>query len=118
MKRFFYFIILIGFLNSCDVLEGPYMNDTVIPNDTSSNEYVKNILIEDFTAHRCSNCPNAAREIDAIHDVYGSKIISLAIHAGFQFAYPYTLNTIDNPCRFITYWKLGSNNDSCSSSKI
>ena len=103
MKRSFCFIILIGFLNSCDVLEGPYMDDTVNPIDTSGNEYVKNILIEDFTAHRCSNCPNAAREIEAIHDVYGSRIISLAIHAGFQFAYPYPLDTTVNPNQKFTY---------------
>ena len=103
MKKSFCFIILIGFLNSCDVLEGPYMDDTVNPVDTTSNEYVKNVLIEDFTAHRCSNCPNAAREIDAIHDVYGSKIISLAIHAGFQFAYPYPLDTTVNPNQKFTY---------------
>jgi len=97
MKKSFCFIILIGFLNSCDVLEGPYMDDTVI------NGEGKNVLIEDFTAHRCSNCPDAAREIEAIHDVYGSRIISLAIHAGFQFAYPYPLDTTVNPNQKFTY---------------
>ena len=98
MKKSFCFIILIGFLNSCDDLEGPYIDDTFVINGNG-----KNVLIEDFTAHRCSNCPNAAREIEAIHDVYGSKIISLAIHAGFQFAYPYPLDTTVNPNQKFTY---------------
>ena len=93
MKRSFCFIILIGFLNSCDVLEGPYMDDTINPIDTTSNEYVKNVLIEDFTGHTCSNCPNAAREIDAIQDLPdGYKVISLAIHVGDQFARPWSAN--------------------------
>ena len=98
MKKYFCFIILIGFLNSCDDLEGPYIDETFVINGNG-----KNVLIEDFTAHRCSNCPNAAREIEAIHDVYGSKIISLAIHAGFQFAYPYDTTIAVNPDQKFTY---------------
>ena len=88
MNRFFYIIIATIFISSCEVIEGPYMTGTIDPIDTTNNQYVKNILIEDFTGHTCKNCPDAARELDAIHDVYGSQIIGLAIHAGQTFARP------------------------------
>ena len=97
MNRFFYVIIATIFMNSCEVIEGPYMNGTIDPIDTTNNVYVKNILIEDFTGHTCKNCPDAARELDAIHDVYGSQIIGLAIHAGQTFARPYPIDPSGNP---------------------
>lgn len=41
------------------------------------------VLIEDFTGQDCSNCPNAAAEIEKIKGDYGSdKVISVAIHGG------------------------------------
>ena len=97
MNRFFYIIIAAIFISSCEVIEGPYMNGTIDPIDTTNNQYVKNILIEDFTGHTCKNCPDAARELDAIHDVYGSQIIGLAIHAGQTFARPYPIDPTGNP---------------------
>jgi hypothetical protein len=56
--------------------------------DSSSNTYVKKILIEDFTGHTCSNCPAAARELEAIHDLYGDQIIGMALHVS-SFAAPW-----------------------------
>ena len=97
MNRFFYIIIATIFISSCEVIEGPYMTGTIDPIDTTNNQYVKNILIEDFTGHTCKNCPDAARELDAIHDVYGSQIIGLAIHAGQTFARPYPIDPTGNP---------------------
>ena len=64
MKKYLFITSLIILSNSCDIVEGPYITD--------SNSYVnpeKNVLIEDFTGHLCSNCPQAAREISAIHDI-------------------------------------------------
>ena len=78
------FIITIIFsFNSCDIIEGPYMidNDTN-PVDTST--YVKKVLIEDFTGHRCPNCPSAAEELAALQNYYGDKVIGIAIHPSSQ----------------------------------
>lgn len=85
----FSFIIVI---TSCDVVEGPYLIDDggITPADTSSNTYVKKVLIEDFTGHTCPNCPAAARELEAIHDVYGDQIIGMALHVTTGFASPWT----------------------------
>ncbi len=83
MKKYIILIISIFILSSCDVEEGPFI--------TGSNTYVnpdKKVLIEDFTGHLCPNCPNAARELDAIHDIYGDQIIGMAIHVSTSFASP------------------------------
>ena len=51
--------------------------------------YLKNVLIEDFTGHTCPNCPGAATELEAIHNLYGEQIIGMAIHVSNTFARPY-----------------------------
>lgn len=86
MKKYLFISSLFVFSISCDVVEGPYITD--------SESYVnpeKKVLIEDFTGHLCSNCPEAAREISAIHDAYTEgQIIALAIHTSTSFARPYS----------------------------
>ena len=88
MKNIITLLSFILIITSCDVVEGPYEIDTgnVTPSDT--NTYVKKILIEDFTGHTCLSCPGAARELEAIHDLYGNQIIGLAIHVSKSFAKP------------------------------
>lgn len=89
MKNIITLLSFILVITSCDVVEGPYEIDTgnIIPTDT--NNYVKKILIEDFTGHTCQNCPSAARELEAIHEVYGDQIIGMALHVSKTFARPY-----------------------------
>jgi len=90
MKNIITLLSFILIITSCDVVEGPYEIDTgnIIPTDT--NIYVKKILIEDYTGHTCPNCPAAARELEAIHEVYGDQIIGLALHVSTGFAGPWT----------------------------
>lgn len=99
MKKYLFITSLIILSNSCDIVEGPYITD--------SNSYVnpeKNVLIEDFTGHLCSNCPQAAREISAIHDIYGDQIIALAIHTSTSFARPYLASQTGFQYDFRTTW--------------
>ena len=43
----------------------------------------KNVLIEDFTGQRCSNCPLAAEELKSIQAAFGPEhVIAVAIHGG------------------------------------
>ncbi len=87
MKNYIYLVVTFLFIfTSCDVEEGPYITDY----DAYINPE-KKVLIEDFTGHTCSFCPGAAREIEAIHDIYGDQIIALAIHVSDQFARPYPI---------------------------
>ncbi len=43
----------------------------------------RKILVEDYTGHKCGNCPAAARELRRLDSVYLGKVIPLAVHAGF-----------------------------------
>lgn len=66
----------------------------VDPVDTTET-YRQNVLIEDFTGQRCSNCPTAASIIDQLLEAYGDSIIvPVAIHSGsFGVAEPKGLMT-------------------------
>ena len=91
MKKYLTLIISsIFIIISCDVVDAPYItNNSIDPQDTTTNNFIKKVLIEDFTGHLCPNCPDAAREIDAIHDIFGNQIIAIAMHVSKSFARPY-----------------------------
>lgn len=94
---------------SCDKVENPYpvqedqgdyslfpggdsttywATDGPIFGDNSNT--LRNVVIEDFTGHKCNNCPNAADTAENIHDDYPSRVFVATIHAapnglgGFQ----------------------------------
>jgi hypothetical protein len=79
------FLLLLGIFTlvfmtpSCDVIDQPFKGNV---QDTTSTQQQRNVLIEDFTGHRCKNCPKASKEIEALVDAFGAdRIIGLAIHA-------------------------------------
>ena len=41
------------------------------------------ILVEDFTGHKCGNCPPAHEELASLQNVYGAQVIPMAIHFGY-----------------------------------
>ena len=84
MKKYLAILSSILIITSCDVEDGPFITDY----DSYVNPE-KKVLIEDFTGHLCPNCPDAARELEAIHDIYGDQIIGMAIHVSKSFARPY-----------------------------
>ena len=65
----------------------------VIPNDvdtaaTSTFDTTKRVaLVEEWTGHVCTNCPDAARAIELLKSTYGQNFISISIHDDF-FATP------------------------------
>jgi hypothetical protein len=84
MKKYTTLLCLVFTIAACEKVEGPYITDY----DSYVNPE-KKVLIEDFTGHLCPNCPDAARELDAIQDIYGDQIIGMAIHVSKTFARPY-----------------------------
>ena len=57
-------IALLFFINACDKIEGQYKQAVVADTssiDTSNIVPKRKILLEDFTAHKCPNCPAASR---------------------------------------------------------
>ncbi len=70
-------------LQSCDKVSAPYKKDVVLPVGE------RKVLVEDFTGHKCGNCPRATRAIYDLKAVYGDKLIIMAIHAGtFATVFP------------------------------
>jgi len=92
MRKLYLILILIIWL-SCDKIEPPYVqNNNIAPKKT--------ILVEKFTGHKCSNCPEASRKIDELKNFYGDAIIPISIHPGNlpEFTdtdnnYPYNFKT-------------------------
>ena len=71
-------------LFSCDKVEPPYTTQTQTPVDTGATKtYVQKVMVEDFTGHLCGTCPAAHRVLDDLVNVYGDKLVPIAIHAGF-----------------------------------
>lgn len=102
------YVIVFSF-SSCDVIEGDYMNSGIV-DPIDSNTVVKKVLIEDFTGHRCPNCPSAAEELAALQDFYGDKVIGIAIHPSSQaFSTPSPLNSSSYTYDFRT--EFGDNFD-------
>jgi len=70
---------------SCDKISYPYTeggNGGDVTNDT-----VRKVLLEDFTGHRCNNCPQAHKIVEDLQTLYGKQLIAVSIHAGI-FAKP------------------------------
>jgi hypothetical protein len=85
-------LVVVAFLlfsGSCDKIEEPYLHltnqDTTITggNDTLVPD-VRKILLEEFTGHKCPNCPGGAEEAQSLKARYGQQLIVMAIHSGFD----------------------------------
>ena len=98
------------FISSCDKVKNPYLpqyvdiDTTLLPAGTTLQDYknnswsdwsentnsVVNVLIEDFTGHKCVNCPLAAIDARAIESAHEGRVFVASIHAapdggtGFQ----------------------------------
>lgn len=59
-------------------LHGPAPTFEALP----ESDAVKRVLVEDFTAHQCGNCPAAAIIAENMVATYEGKISAIAIHAG------------------------------------
>lgn len=88
-------ILFIGFvlgifIVSCDKVNEPFLEhqgtfyDTISGNDTIPKRVV---LIEDYTGHKCVNCPEAAYLAQNIQLASAGQVIIMAVHAGY-FAKP------------------------------
>ena len=80
-------ILLCAFV-SCDKIEGPYItpDESVETNvefpDIDPATVFRKVLIEEYTGHRCTNCPDGHRELASLHERYGDSLVAIGIHAG------------------------------------
>ena len=100
MKNYFGFILVFLIL-SCDKIESPLpdeygkFNWALYPQDPSGYPYnladpasnwdinnnPKGILLEDYTGHKCTNCPAAAQTAKSLEDDSIKNVIVASIHA-------------------------------------
>ena len=90
MKKIFIMIVaMIGLaflFNQCDKIEGPYYETinkedvTVEFPDIDPNTVYRKVLIEEFTAHRCNNCPDGHHTLDQLLQQYGDTLVAIGIH--------------------------------------
>lgn len=101
MKYFALFAFIAIVLCSCDHVDNPYPPQVSLELDTTlypgvwqnyvdnewpvfsqnSNVY-RNVLIEDFTGHKCVYCPAAADFAHALHEANPDRVYVASIHAG------------------------------------
>lgn len=82
--------LLILIYVGCDKVDAPYLEHTQTYLDTaqtSDTTYKKIVLLEDFTGHKCVNCPEAAQLAKNLQLAHTNQIVLIGIHAGF-FAVP------------------------------
>ncbi|RYE18969.1 MAG: Omp28-related outer membrane protein [Sphingobacteriales bacterium] len=87
--------LALGFATSgCDEVNGPYKDvSPVTPPDTTGTDTtdtdttiivpVRKVLLQEFTGHKCGNCPEGAEKAHDLKQIYGDKLILMSVHAGF-----------------------------------
>ncbi len=68
---------------SCDKLSAPYAEVRPSGGDTTSRP----VLLEDYTGHKCVNCPLAAIGAHDLEKLYSGQVFVMAVHATY-FATP------------------------------
>ena len=70
-------LIVIVVIISCDKIQNV--------KDPNAGAIVGNrkVFVEDYTGHKCGNCPAAADTLNYLTKKYPGQIVALAIHAGF-----------------------------------
>jgi hypothetical protein len=76
------FLIMLFTFAACDVIEEPYLEPVGSQPPPQPGEKVKKVLLEEYTGHKCPNCPGATEEAHTLQSIYGEQLILLAIHAG------------------------------------
>lgn len=82
-------LIAIVSLSSCDKVKNPNIVKNVAVGTTfdsvtnSSVAGFKKTLLEDYTGHKCGNCPAAARLASSLTAQYQASLVVIAVHAGF-----------------------------------
>ncbi|MBK9283171.1 MAG: Omp28 family outer membrane lipoprotein [Sphingobacteriaceae bacterium] len=89
------FFLIIG-LYSCDKVSNPIQNATTTP-VVNTNTQVRKVLLEDYTGHKCGNCPAAAIVAENLYNQYQGKVIPIAVHAGF-----FAKTSVSHPTSYTT----------------
>lgn len=105
MKRIATITLMFAILiSACDIIDEPYINQPI--NGDETGETVQKVLLEEFTGHKCPNCPEGAATAEQLKQAYGNKFIIIAYHAGF---FARTYNDFPEDYRTVVGNELNSN---------
>lgn len=94
-SQIFALTLIVSSIVSCDYVKnvnppvepnsggGTATNVFVTDSTTGSNPLQQKVLVEDYTGHRCGNCPAAADTLIYLENKYPGKIVPMAVHAGY-----------------------------------
>ena len=103
MKRFLYIstVMVLMATYSCDKIDNPIINKgtkvsipvvapTHVDSTTKASDTTLNILVEDYTAHNCTNCPVAAGQCEKlVKGAHGNQVVLMQVNVGnLGAAYP------------------------------
>lgn len=57
-----------------------YVSQGLWPTFAANTNTLTNVMIEDFTGHRCNNCPNAAVVIHGLEDANPGRVFGVGVH--------------------------------------
>lgn len=84
-------VLSLVILFACEKVEAPYLELVERHIDTGQNTgdttYKRIVLLEDFTGHKCVNCPEAAALAHQLSLAHPGQLVIVGVHAGF-FASP------------------------------
>lgn len=88
-RAFLISTIIVIFIAGCDIVDEPYLQPAgTIKPPPDTGDIIRKVLLEDFTGHKCPNCPEAADLVrNQLKPVFGAQLIVISVHAG-NFAEP------------------------------
>lgn len=86
MHKYLLYTLAMVLMAGCDIIDAPKgeLAGPVHP----GNGVARKVLLEDCTGHLCPNCPEAADIADGLKDVYGDRLIIVAVHMNTVYAAP------------------------------
>lgn len=86
MRNFLPCLLALGLFSGCDIISTP-KSEMAGPINPGSG-VTRNVLLEDCTGHLCNNCPAAADVAEDLKDIYGDRLVIVAVHMSATFAAP------------------------------
>ncbi len=83
MKKLAVVLIACTLFVACDKIEGPIKETLTDLGDVDTTVTLQRALLEEYTGHKCGNCPELGSEkIAELDALFGSKLVTVSVHAG------------------------------------
>ena len=90
VKRILYILLAIALCCGCEVID---KNNRLIP--VPVHEQARTHVLIEYTGFRCVNCPEAAEVAEDLQQIYGDRLIVIAMHPASN---PFTQGKYDYTC--------------------